>query len=201
MAGTTVRVPIAERKFNNTLLSIATFFNRVFIYDYLRSSKIEAHFQSNERLYISYYNIISLGTYPSTPKLTQKSKNNASQYPIPDVYIVETEFSERSLICKTKYISVSKKINLKSSTKSSGSRLFGFDIEPLYHAHLQIGFQPVTAVTTEVNNRKRLLEDITSHSQQNKRFNSFRRDVQKAVDELIVKHKLTNLSGKPILYL
>ncbi|PKB93656.1 hypothetical protein RhiirA5_440678, partial [Rhizophagus irregularis] len=171
MAGTTVRVPIAE----------TTFSNRVFIHDYPRSSKIEAHFQSNERLYISYYNIISLGTYPSTPKLTQKSKNN------------ETEFSERSLICKTKYISVSKvcytinwkighaewsvsstqsstavvntflqKINLKSSTKSSGPRLFGFDIEPLYHARLQIGFRPVTAVTTEVNNRKRPLEDITS---------------------------------------
>ncbi|UZO01379.1 uncharacterized protein OCT59_012480 [Rhizophagus irregularis] len=175
MAGTTVRVPIAE----------TTFSNRVFIHDYPRSSKIEAHFQSNERLYISYYNIISLGTYPSTPKLTQKSKNNASQYPIPDDYIVETEFSERNLICKTKYISVSKvcytinwkighaewsvsstqsstavvntflqKINLKSSTKSSGLRLFGFDIEPLYHARLQIGFRPVTAVTTEVNNRK-----------------------------------------------
>ncbi|POG71974.1 hypothetical protein GLOIN_2v1875551 [Rhizophagus irregularis DAOM 181602=DAOM 197198] len=196
MAGTTVRVLIAE----------TTFSNCVFIHDYPRSSKIEAHFQSNERLYISYYNIISLGTYPSTPKLTQKSKNNASQYPIPDDYIVETEFSERSLICKTKYISVSKvvcyTINWKighaewsvsstqsstavvntflqkiNSTKSSGPQLFGFDIEPLYHAY------------------------ITSCSQQNKRFNSFGRDVQKAVDELIVKHKLTNLSGEPILYL
>ncbi|PKK64460.1 hypothetical protein RhiirC2_787463 [Rhizophagus irregularis] len=122
-----------------------------------------------------------------------------SQYPIPDDYIVETKFSERSFICKIKYISVSKvcytinwkighaewsvsstqsstavvntflqKINLKSSTKSSGPRLFGFDIEPLYHARLQI---------------------------------SFGRDVQKAVDELIVKHKLTNLSGELILYL
>lgn len=36
------------------------------------------------------------------------SKNNASQYPISNNYIVETKFFERSLICKTKYISVSK---------------------------------------------------------------------------------------------
>ncbi|POG60892.1 uncharacterized protein OCT59_022367 [Rhizophagus irregularis] len=148
MAGTTIRVPIAE----------TTFSNRVFIHDYPRSSKIEAHFQSNERLYISYYNIISLGTYPSTPKLTQKSKNNASQYPIPDDYIVETKFSERKWSVSSTQSSTAvvntflQKINLKSSTKSSGPRLFGFDIEPLYHARLQIGFRPVTAVTTEVNN-------------------------------------------------
>jgi hypothetical protein len=62
--------------------------------------------------------------------LTQKSKNNAIQYPIPDNYIVETEMFERSLNCKTKYISNSKvnyTINWKvgraewsvSSTKSS----------------------------------------------------------------------------------
>ncbi|PKK57132.1 hypothetical protein RhiirC2_798618 [Rhizophagus irregularis] len=108
---------------------------------------------------------------------------------------IETEFSERNLICKTKYISVSKvcyTINWKighaewsvSSTQSSTAVVNTF-LQPLYHAHLQIGFRPVTAVTTE----------------QNKRFNSFRRDVQKAVDELIVKHKLTNLSGELILYL
>ena len=54
---------------------------------------------------------------------------------------------------------------------------------------------------TRVNKRKRPLEDITSHSQQNKRFNSFGKDVKKSVDELIVKHKLTNLSGEPIVNL
>jgi len=63
---------------------------------------------SNGRLYCSFYNIISLGTYPSIPKLTQKSKNNTPQYPIPDNYIVETEISGRSLKCETKYISNSK---------------------------------------------------------------------------------------------
>ena len=71
-----------------------------------------------------------MGTYPLTPKLTQKSKNNTFQYPIPDNYVVETEVSERNLKCETKYISYSKvcyTINWKegraewsvSSTKSS----------------------------------------------------------------------------------
>jgi len=32
-------------------------------------------------------------------------------------------------------------------------------------------------------------------------LNSFGRDIQKAVDELIVKHKLTNSSGEPILHI
>ncbi|GBC52211.2 hypothetical protein GLOIN_2v1787271 [Rhizophagus irregularis DAOM 181602=DAOM 197198] len=133
MAGTTIRVPIAE----------TTFSNRVFIHDYPRSSKIEAHFQSNERLYISYYNIISLGTYPSTPKLTQKSKNNASQYPIPDDYIIgHAEWSVSSTQSSTAVVNTFlQKINLKSSTKSSGPRLFGFDIEPLYHAPYWIRLQ------------------------------------------------------------
>jgi len=65
----------------------------------------------------------------------------------------------------------------------------------LYHTRLQIGFQP------KVNKRKKPLEDITSRSQQNKRFKSFGKDIQKAVDELIIKHKLTNLSGELIVYL
>lgn len=44
----------------------------------------------------------------STPKLTQKSRNNMPQYRISYRYIVETEFFDRSLRCKTKYISHSK---------------------------------------------------------------------------------------------
>jgi hypothetical protein len=60
---------------------IDTFSSRVFIHDYSKSSKIEAHYRSNGRLYCSYYDVISLGTYPSTPKLTQKSKGHVTQYP------------------------------------------------------------------------------------------------------------------------
>ncbi|PKY57574.1 hypothetical protein RhiirA4_429083 [Rhizophagus irregularis] len=112
---------------------------------------------------------------------------------------IETEMFERSLNCKTKYISNSKKINQNPSTKLSGPRLFGFDIEPLYYARSQIGFQPITAGTKD--KRKRPLEEITSQSQQNKRFKSFGEDVHKAVDELIIKHKLTNVSGESIIHL
>ncbi|RIB26203.1 hypothetical protein C2G38_2163990 [Gigaspora rosea] len=146
----------------------------------------------------------SESVYPFTPKFTQKSRNNTPQYPIPDSYIVETEVSERSLKCETKYISNSKmrytitwkeghaewsvsstklsiavvntflqKINQKLSTKLSGPRLFGFDIEPLYHTRLQIGSQP--------------------------RLNNFGKDLQKAIDELTIKHKLTNLFGESIV--
>ncbi|PKY62503.1 hypothetical protein RhiirA4_489062, partial [Rhizophagus irregularis] len=139
----------------------------------------------------------------------------------------ETEFSERNIRCETKYISNTKicytirwkvnrsewsvdstksstavanafleKIKWKNSAKLSGPRLFGFDIEPLYNIRLQI-----VIPTTKVDKRKRPLEDITSRSQQNKRFNSFGSDVQKAVNQLIVKHKLTNSSGQPIVYI
>ena len=62
-----------------------------------------------------------------------------------------------------------------------------------------VGSSPIAITTTKANNRKRPLEDITSRSQQNKWLNSFGRDVQKAVDELIIKHKLTNSSGEPIV--
>ena len=51
-----------------------------------------------------------------------------------------------------------------------------------------------------MNKQKRPLDDITSRSQQNKRFNSFRDDIQKVANQLIAKHKLTNSSGQPIVY-
>jgi hypothetical protein len=53
---------------------------------------------------------------------------------------------------------------------------------------------------TKVDKRKRPLDDITSRSQQNKRFSSFGNDVQDAVNQLIVKHKLTDSSGQQIVY-
>ncbi|CAB4398686.1 unnamed protein product [Rhizophagus irregularis] len=54
------------------------------------------------------------------------------------------------------------KIGQKHSTKLSGPRLFGLDIEPLYNFRLQIGSLPITTTATKVNERKRPLEDITS---------------------------------------
>jgi len=77
-----------------------SFSNRIFIHDYPNNPKIEAHYESNGRLYYSYYNIISLGSYPIVPKLTQKNGWNNTPYPIPDNYVVETELAERSLRCE-----------------------------------------------------------------------------------------------------
>lgn len=94
-----------EKILKKIFLLIGPFSSRVFIHDYPNNPKIEAHYQSNGRLYHSYYNIISLGTYPSTPKLTQKSRKNTRQYPIPDKYIVETEIFEQKIKCESKYIS------------------------------------------------------------------------------------------------
>ncbi|PKC03754.1 hypothetical protein RhiirA5_423286 [Rhizophagus irregularis] len=142
-------------------------------------------------------NFKPLGTYPPSPKFTQKPRNNAPQYSIPNNYIVKTEVSGWTLRCETKYT-----LNLKKhSTKLSGPRLFGLDIKQLYNFRLQIGSLPITTTATKVNERKRPLEDITSQSQQNKRINSFGCDIQKAVDELIIKHKLTNSSGQPIMHM
>jgi hypothetical protein len=87
---------------------IDTFSSRVFIHDYPNNPIVEAHYKSKGKLYRSYYNIISLGTYPSKPKLTQKSHKDTPQYPIPNNYIIETEIYERSIKCETKYVSISK---------------------------------------------------------------------------------------------
>ena len=69
------------------------------------------------------------------------------------------------------------------------------------HIRLQIGSYPIAATIIKANKHKRPFEDITSRSQQNKRLNSFGNDIQKAVDELIVKHKLTNSFGEPIIHM
>ena len=96
---------LIEKNSKKFFLLIGPFSSRVFIHDYPNNPKIEAHYQSNGRLYYSYYNIISLGTYPPIPKLTQKPRNNTPQYPIPNKYIVETEVFERKITCESKYIS------------------------------------------------------------------------------------------------
>jgi hypothetical protein len=84
------------------------------------------------------------------------------------------------------------------NSQLSGPRVFGFDIEPLHNMRIQKN--PNFIVTIKNNNQKRPLEDITSRSQQHKRFKSFGKDVKKAVDKLITQHKLTDSSGQPIVY-
>ncbi|RHZ63275.1 hypothetical protein Glove_330g60 [Diversispora epigaea] len=200
---------------DNQVLEASSFSSRVFIHDYPKNLRIEAQYKSKGRTYISYYNITALGTYPITSKLTQKPNcNNVPQYPIPDNYIVETEIAERGVKCETKYVSNSKvnytvawkegraewsvnKINWKNS-KLSGPRVFGFDIEPLHNIRIQMN--PNSIITTKVNKQIRPFEDITSRSQQHKRLKSFGKDVKKTVDELIVKHKLTDSSEQSIIF-
>jgi hypothetical protein len=58
---------------------------------------------------------------------------------------------------------------------------------------------PSSIITTKVNKQIRPFEDITSRSQQHKRLKSFGKDVKKTVDELIVKHKLTDSSEQSIM--
>lgn len=50
------------------------------------------------------YNIINEGIYPDNPKYTQ-ANSNGSKYPIPDEYLVESEFGKKKHIlrCSTKY--------------------------------------------------------------------------------------------------
>src|SRR4051795_149096 len=50
------------------------------------------------------YNIIEEGIYPNEPKYTQ-ANSNGKQYPIPDEYLVETEFGKNMHIlrCSIKY--------------------------------------------------------------------------------------------------
>ncbi|RHZ47772.1 hypothetical protein Glove_567g2 [Diversispora epigaea] len=306
---------------DNQVLEASSFSSHIFIHDYPKNLRIEAQYKSKGRTYISYYNITALGTYPITPKLTQKPNcnnvpqypisdnyiveteiaergvkcetkyvsnskvnytvawkegcakwsvnstksasavvnlflkkinwknsklsgprtypitpkltqkpncNNVPQYPIPDNYIVETEIAERGVKCETKYVSNSKvnytvawkegraewsvnstksasavvnlflkKINWKNS-KLSGPRVFGFDIEPLYNIRIQMNSNSI--ITTKVNKQIRPFEDITSRSQQHKRLKSFGKDVKKTVDELIVKHKLTDSSEQSIIF-
>ena len=66
---------------------------------------------------------------------------------------------------------------------------------------LQINSNPIITTIMKADKRKRPLDDITSRSQQNKRFNSFGNDVQNAVNQLIVKHKLTDSSGQQIVHM
>ncbi|CAG8688387.1 11413_t:CDS:2 [Funneliformis mosseae] len=148
-----------------TILSIVSeqaqdaFSSRDFIHDYPSNSKIEARYQSNGRLYCSHYNVLSLGTYPSTPKLTQKSRNNTFKYHIPNNYIVKTEVFDWK-IGRAEW-SV-------SSTKSSTAvfNLFLQDLDYLdsillYHIRLQIGSCPLITTIAEANKCKRPFEDIT----------------------------------------
>ncbi|RHZ79560.1 hypothetical protein Glove_144g138 [Diversispora epigaea] len=111
------------------------------------------------------------------------------RFDIEPLYNICIQMNSNSII-------TTKKINWKNS-KLSGPRVFRFDIEPLYNICIQMNSNSI--ITTKVNKQIRPFEDITSHLQQYKRLKNFGKDVKKTVDELIVKHKLTDSSEQSII--
>ncbi|CAG8798726.1 26281_t:CDS:2, partial [Dentiscutata erythropus] len=117
---------------------------------YPTNSLIEARYQSGNKPFYNWYNVQSLGYYPTQLKFTQKNLKEGIQYPIPDEYRVETSLIKKQIRCETKYQSNEKvkfivkwienktkwslysdksASNIISSfLKLSGSQIFGFDI-------------------------------------------------------------------------
>ncbi|CAB4446390.1 unnamed protein product [Rhizophagus irregularis] len=101
-------------------------------------------------------------TYPPSPKFTQKPRNNAPQYPIPNNYIYaiqlvwkegRAEWSVNSTKSSTAVANTFlQKIGQKHSTKLSGPRLFGLDIEPLYNFRYKLESLPITTTCNKNSN-------------------------------------------------
>ncbi|RHZ48529.1 hypothetical protein Glove_547g44 [Diversispora epigaea] len=197
---------------------------RTFDQDYPNSSRIEATYESGNTTFSSWYNIISLGYYPANVVKTQKNSKEGNQYWIPDDYIVETEVANKKLCCYIKYISNKivkytifwkenntewsvhseksttgvvllylKKIN-QSTTRLSGPRIFGLDIEKLHQCRLEIS--NTSNISTS---RKCPLSVVQSKSGQNKRFAFFGKDSEKDLSSLIMKHKMTTQTGQQVV--
>lgn len=64
-----------------------------------------ATYKSKKKIFVSSYNVLSLGYYPKNIVMTQKNSKDGRRYWIPDDYIIETELGNRKIQCKTKYIS------------------------------------------------------------------------------------------------
>ncbi|CAG8712034.1 14432_t:CDS:2, partial [Funneliformis caledonium] len=109
---------------------------RTFNQDYPDFSHIVVTYKSGSTTFISRYNIISLGHYPTNVIMTQNNSKDGRQYWIPNDYIVETEFGKRKLHSEIKYTSYQKEINY-SEPQSSGPRVFGLDIGKLHQCRLE----------------------------------------------------------------
>ncbi|RIA82477.1 hypothetical protein C1645_835303 [Glomus cerebriforme] len=172
----------------------------------------------------SRYKIIALGHYPQNVKYTQKSRS-AIQYQIPDGYIVKTEAASKNVRCEMKYIPINKvlytitwkegraeysissersasgAINAflkridRENSRLSGIHVFGFDIEILHQA--RIGKLSIEKPII-IDKRKRLLNEVQSVSQQNKRFASFGRDAHNKIKQLILQYRMLSESGDPV---
>ncbi|CAB4411544.1 unnamed protein product [Rhizophagus irregularis] len=142
-----------------------------FLYMTTQTVQNRTHYQSNGKLYNSYYNIISLGTYPPSPKFTQKPRNNAPQYPIPNNYIYAIQLVGKKdaqngvLIVQNLPQAVANTFLQKLARNTQLNFLdhdIGLDMSHYIIFRLQIGSLPITTTATKVNERKRPLEDITS---------------------------------------
>ena len=84
---------------------IDNYSTRTFEEDYPNSSRILARYKSGNYIFVSWYNVLSLGYYPVNIIMTQKNSKDGRRYWIPDNYIIETELGNKKLRCETKYIS------------------------------------------------------------------------------------------------
>ncbi|GBB89402.1 hypothetical protein RclHR1_16080004 [Rhizophagus clarus] len=179
------------------------------------------------RPFYFWYKVVSLGYYPILVKLTQKNSKDCIQYQIPDNYSVETEVSKMKICCETKYqpngkvrftivwkenkaewsiysdrsatsvVNTFLKKNNRPNSNLSGVYIFGFDIGRLHECRLETMGAPITLV----NKKKRPLTTIQTISGQNKRFASLGRESGKAIRSLIKKHRLTDETDQPIVYI
>ncbi|CAB4411545.1 unnamed protein product [Rhizophagus irregularis] len=112
-----------------------------------------------------------IGTYPPSPKFTQKPRNNAPQYPIPNNYIYAIQLVGKKdaqngvLIVQNLPQAVANTFLQKLARNTQLNFLdhdIGLDMSHYIIFRLQIGSLPITTTATKVNERKRPLEDITS---------------------------------------
>ncbi|CAG8800485.1 24507_t:CDS:2, partial [Gigaspora rosea] len=105
---------------------------RDFRHQYPTSSLIEAQYQSGNKTFYNWYNVQSLGYYPTQLKFTQKISKEGIQYPIPDEHSVKTSLIKKQIQYSDKsasnVISSFLKHHNYSKMELSGPRIFGFDI-------------------------------------------------------------------------
>ncbi|RHZ63516.1 hypothetical protein Glove_329g9 [Diversispora epigaea] len=200
---------------------------RSFQNNYPKSTFIKAQYITGNKIFNFWYNVISLGHYPMSVKLTQRNSKNCIQYQIPDDYCIETEIYKIKIRCETKYQlsgkvkftifwkenraeysvysdrSATNVVNIflkkinRLKTNLSGIHIFGFDIGQLHECRLKIENLPIS----HINKKKRPLTTIQTISGQNKRFASLGRESEKIIKSLIEKHQITIKKNQPIVSL
>ncbi|RHZ68619.1 hypothetical protein Glove_294g123 [Diversispora epigaea] len=175
-----------ENDENDENLNYDNYSTRTFEEDYPNSSRILARYKSGNYIFVSWYNVLSLGYYPANIIITQKNSKDGKRYWIPDNYIIETELGNKKLRCETKYIS-DQKVKYAIFWKESDAAEWS-----IYNEKSATG--TVIAIS-----RKRPISTIKSKSGQNKRFAAFSKDAEQKLLPLIKKHQLTNITEQPVI--